>query len=170
MRYTENISKIIIRYSLLLIISSIFITAAHAKDTNSIIDLKLDIFLDKKGSYYLKTSFTNISSEPIEIFKWDLPWISNDTLILVAIEDNFRSNTLKRVSEISDPSSETIIINPKETLIGKNINLNFRFPGLSEALKKNKILLFWYYRAILSKQLKNKPTIGGFIEINNNGL
>lgn len=93
----------------------------------------------------LEMRLTNQSPEPITVFRHSLPWSSAYSALVVAVKTDAVGTVLDRSTPVDDPVAGTLTIQPDETLTGQ-IDLERRFPSLSDVLKERDVIVFWSHQ------------------------
>ena len=93
----------------------------------------------------LDIALTNETAQRLTMYRHSLPWIGWYSILLLAAKTDAIGTVLERSSPVDDPGTETIVIQPGETLTG-NISLVGRFPDFADAVKHREVIVFWSYQ------------------------
>lgn len=116
--------------------------------------------VDTQNPLLLHITVQSFAESRITLFKSQLPWGNRHSMTIVAVTPDGRC--IDHVVAIDDPSPEEVSLDPKASLSG-DLNLEKVVPGLSSALKKSDIHLFWAYEA--PEKLRVARWSGGWILI-----
>src|SRR5882672_879483 len=84
------------------------------------------------------------ASTRINVYKGDLPWMSQHRMILVVVRPS--GECVRRDVVIGDPPPGGISLNPDESLSG-DINLTAAFKDLHDDIRRSELHLFWAYES-----------------------
>jgi hypothetical protein len=120
----------------------------------------IQVELSNQKPLTLRVTLRSRAETRVTFRKYLLPWENRYSMILVAVTPH--GDCLDRNFPIDDPSPERVTLEPNESLSGE-IDLHKHFGGLSKALKKSEIHLYWAYDA--PKELNIAHWSGGWILI-----
>ena len=146
-----------IRY---LIAAVTFLGLSLACGGSETINSDIQVELSNQKPLSLRVTLRSRAETSVTFRKYRLPWENRYSMILVAVTPH--GECLDRNLPIDDPSPERVTLEPNESLSGE-INLQKHFGGLSNALKKSEIHLYWAYEA--PKELNIARWSGGWILI-----
>ena len=112
----------------------------------------------------LRMELKNISSDSKAIFQGALPWVDGVSgARLVGFSGNFKEGdealTPIRPAGALFHSLTEIVIDSGASLIG-NVDLEERFPGINELLRKGSIIVYWVYRPLDASLVKHQELTG----------
>ena len=112
----------------------------------------------------LRMELKNISSDSKVIFQGALPWVDGVSgARLVGFSGNFEEGdealTPIRPAGALFHSLTEIVIDSGASLIG-NVDLEERFPGINELLRKGPIFVYWVYRPLDASLVKHQELTG----------
>ncbi len=93
----------------------------------------------------LDIALTNETAKRLTMYRHSLPWIGWYSIVLLAAKTDAIGTVLERFCPVDDPGTETIAIQPGETLTGQ-ISLVKHFPGFADAVKHREVIVFWSYQ------------------------
>jgi hypothetical protein len=93
----------------------------------------------------LDIRLTSKVAKPIRVYKSSLPWAAWHSMVLVAVKANRSGEVLEKLTPVDDPGPTVIVLNSGESIKGR-VDLNERFPGLSQSVRDSDVLLFWSYQ------------------------
>ena len=108
-------------------------------------EMKVAVEATGTPAHKLEMHLTNQSPGPITVFRHSLPWSSAYSALVVAVRTDAVGTVLDRSTPVDDPVVGTLTIEPNETLTGQ-IDLDRRFPGLADELKKRDVIVFWSHQ------------------------
>ena len=106
---------------------------------------KVAIEVTAPSAQTLEVRLTNETATPITVPLHSLPWSSAYSALVIAVKTDAMGTVLDRSRPVDDPLVGTVTIQPSQTLTGQ-IDLNRRFPGLSDALKERDVIVFWSHQ------------------------
>lgn len=133
-------------------------SAAFGAETGAI-ELQGSIAQCSPSTVVLAMRLKNVSSETMELYKSDLPWGIQSSLILGVATNTSDPRLIKPVFFIDDPGPSLILIRASEVTSG-DIDLLRRFPNLSKELRTRDLIVFWSYQAVL-KDGEKTPRVTG---------
>jgi hypothetical protein len=139
------------------------VSSLSAEEIDCSFDVNVELINQASGKYEIIVKLKNVSNNALKIYKYDLPWLSRNNMLLVAVMVNSPVEIIKAYSEIADPSIEEIAIMKGETISGR-IALNNKFPSIENVLKHNDVIIFWSYAMSLTHGL-SKERYGGYLLI-----
>jgi hypothetical protein len=92
----------------------------------------------------LRITLRSGSEKTEQIFYNELPWGSQESMVIVAALAGGRS--LARDRPVEDPQARPMSLGPHSSLTG-DIDLERRFPDIHHILKESDVQLFWAYEA-----------------------
>jgi hypothetical protein len=125
--------------------------ASASSSSHGTEDLRVTVAYVEPG-HLLRVTITNASAVPLQMIDTFLPWGYSYSTQLVAIRplSPFSGGQpLARTTAIDDAVGSRISIPPGKTLSG-DISLDQQFSGLSAALTRDDMLLFWSYLPVYS--------------------
>jgi hypothetical protein len=108
-------------------------------------ETKVTIEVTATSARALEVRVTNETPTPITVFRHSLPWSSAYSALLVAVKTDAVGTVLDRSRPVDDPVVGTLTIQPKQTVNGE-IDLDRRFPGLSDGLRERDVIVFWSHQ------------------------
>jgi hypothetical protein len=143
-------SKVFRRVFLVLSLLSYLATLGCCQSSNgSVRGEQIDLKVSLHGWHDLRLDVENPTTEPIHLFKTDLPWEWRYSILIKAFTDDAAGSELDERLPIadlplSDLPEEKVRLLPGKALHGR-IDLRTRFPDLEETLKKREVIVFWSY-------------------------
>lgn len=105
----------------------------------------MDVKLSREGDYTLVIKLANRSRAALSVYEHSLPWEGWNSILLVAVQTDAVGTPLEAVRPVDIPGPTVTTLQPEKALEGK-ISLTKRFPGLTEALQKRDVIVFWSYQ------------------------
>jgi hypothetical protein len=98
------------------------------------------------GTWLLQFELSYGGEKPLALSERSLPWESHRDLLLVAIPlDAARSPLAAPDSPSPDLPTTSLTLDPGDSLSG-SVNVSSRFPGLTAALQKTDVMVFWSHQ------------------------
>jgi hypothetical protein len=120
--------------------------------------IKMNVEYQKKEGNLLKIALSN-EGEEFECFSAKLPWRHYWSMTLILARPN--GQVIEFHQYIDDPNFEKTRLGKNEKITG-TINLDKRYPKLSEILSEEDVDLFWSYQLTdLNKKKTNR--MGGWV-------
>lgn len=149
----------------ILAISGALFLGAKAQASNTMFPITVDVTItslvpDPK----LLVRLTNLSANPLTVYKSSLPWGNRYSMIVVAVRVAGVNEVLPTPPVIDDPGPDRLVIGAGETLSGE-INLAHRFANFtSGAGGKGDLLLFWSYQ-LTTVDHQASERVGGWLQV-----
>lgn len=107
-------------------------------------------FRDTREGAAIHFRFKNVSSGPLHIYPFALPWGNVNSLDVAAL--SARGKLLPLFSPIDDPSFEDqLVLPPSETREG-DVVLSDRIPDLESARVSDDVVVLWCYRLYVQNE------------------
>jgi hypothetical protein len=97
-----------------------------------------------ENPFRLRVTLRSIAHTPITIHTGDLPWMSQNRMLLVAVGP--MGQCVPRFMAIADPPAGEVSLNPNKPLSGE-INLTGAFKDLEDTVRRSELHLFWAYKS-----------------------
>lgn len=147
---------------LITLIAIFFSTVAAAADSQAFVLAVMPI--KNSVGVKLKMEMRNVSSIPKVVYRGALPWVdgvSGARLVAFSGRLEAGSAALKPIRAVGAvfTSLVEIVIEPGASLVG-DIDLEERFPGINEILRKEDVFVFWTYLPFDTSLVKNDELSG----------
>lgn len=100
---------------------------------------------DTAASPEIVFGLRNTSNQNVEIPRKALPWVQQQSVVLVAVALDQPQDPLINYHAFQYPPSDSVVVSPGEVISG-SVSLRGQFRGIENLLLKTPILVFWSYQ------------------------
>jgi hypothetical protein len=139
--------------------------AQQSESSTPVVAIKFTVSVRNVGSPKAEVILQNQADGQIDVPQANLPWITSYNLILTAVEttaEGYLARPLmpRSPGPISDPPPGSITLGPHKDIRGE-IDLERALPGITTALTRNEVVLFWNYLPYFNNHYY--PRQGGWV-------
>jgi len=108
--------------------------------------VEVEMAVPRPGTYVLKVTVQNVTTVPVSLSEWQLPWGNRYSLTTTALATGRIPQTLRENFPIDDPNvGRQVVLQPGERRSG-DVDLSGRFRTINQVLRQTDVIVYWLYQ------------------------